>query len=127
MYSQCLNRLQLIFLCKDINVVFFFPPSGTRSFVSGLFEALKTKSYINSSSNGMSCVTVAPPSSSQGATNNYQNNNILNQSNHSSTSAPQPPPKSDRKRKIPDGSDAVSFKIIIFWNLTKYFYWIYIS
>lgn len=81
-----------------------FLQQRTRSFVSGLFEALKTKSYINSSTNGMSCVTVPP--SSQGATNNYQNSTVLNQSNHGPASAPQPPPKADRKRKIVDGSDA---------------------
>lgn len=93
-------------IIKKKKTVNFFLFLGTRSFVSGLFEALKTKSYINSSTNGMSCVTVPP--SSQGATNNYQNSTVLNQSNHGPAAAPQPPPKADRKRKIIDGSDAVS-------------------
>ncbi|GAB1601738.1 RNA-binding protein 26-like isoform X1 [Argonauta hians] len=93
----------------------------TRSFVDGLFEALKTKSYITNSSNGLSLTSVsaAPSSSSsssQMTSNSHSSNNTTNTSSSSSsnmanqmsnhsTSSGQSSTKLERKRKGADGSD----------------------
>ncbi|XP_029644206.1 RNA-binding protein 26 isoform X1 [Octopus sinensis] len=97
-----------------------FLQQRTRTFVDGLFEALKTKSYITNSSNGVSSVgvSVAPTNNNQTTSNSHSgnnnttttnsssNNNVVNQiSNHSTTSSSQSSSKLDRKRKVPDGSD----------------------